>query len=151
MGQRCLNHRGEADSLVYPLVFLWRHYIELRLKELLRGLNYIEEQSREFPIKHRLIPMWKLFRTRAVKIDPNFTTRQEFDNMEVLIKEFDEQDPNSMVFRYPIDKQGNNSHQLRHLDLENFHTVMLGIANFLEGAKALISNYEGVIDKMIID
>lgn len=49
LGQRCLNSRAEADSLVYPLVFLWRHYVELRLKELLRGLNYIDQQSREFP------------------------------------------------------------------------------------------------------
>ncbi|GJM29379.1 MAG: hypothetical protein DHS20C17_20140 [Cyclobacteriaceae bacterium] len=54
--------------------------------------------------------MWKLFRIRALEIDRNFTSKLDFDNMERLINEFDLIDPNSMVFRYSIDKQGNNSH-----------------------------------------
>jgi hypothetical protein len=29
------NRKGSADSLIFPIVFLYRHYVEIRLKSLI--------------------------------------------------------------------------------------------------------------------
>ncbi len=34
------NQKGSADSLIFPIVFLYRHYIEIRLKSLLHDGSY---------------------------------------------------------------------------------------------------------------
>ena len=49
-----ITSRRQRDTLVYPIVFLYRHYIELRLKEIIRaGRKFLDEPG-DFPKHHRV-------------------------------------------------------------------------------------------------
>src|ERR1043165_9459178 len=51
----CASHQ---DTLVYPIVFLYRQHIELRFKEIIReGLSLLDE-GQDFPRTHRLDELW---------------------------------------------------------------------------------------------
>ncbi len=46
------------DLLVFPIAFLWRHHLELALKELVRLVRRLEDDDRTVPTSHPLLPLW---------------------------------------------------------------------------------------------
>ena len=46
------------DSLVFPIVFMYRHYLELRLKQLIRDGNLFLGNPSTFPKHHRIDTLW---------------------------------------------------------------------------------------------
>lgn len=120
-----------ANTLVYPIVFTCRHFLELRLKELISGLNYAKSQEYSFDKHHRLYDLWSTYRklhaSMGVDTSPEDKT---FDAVDKLIKEFATTDPVSFSFRYPVDKEENPTLKIETLDLDNFRTVMDKLFNF---------------------
>lgn len=106
----CAAEVHEADILVYPIVFLYRHYIELQLKDLLQILYKYHNLSCEPPGHHYLVKLWCEFRTLMERIDKSFWGIEHYDHIEARIKEFDLIDKKSDSFRYPLDRKGNLSH-----------------------------------------
>lgn len=95
--------RYEVDSLVYPIMFLYRHHLELQLKSLLRNLCLFHGLERTFPKKkHDLVELWCRVRPLMEEICPQDT--EDNDHIEARIKEFSQIDPVSESFRYPEDK-----------------------------------------------
>src|SRR5665811_1028540 len=121
-----LNDRSLRDYHIYPAVFLIRHYLELRLKELNQGLNYCKKQTREFSKHHDIIILWRDFKKSYSEIgeNPNDST---FQATEELIKEMSLFDPISMAFRYPIDKDGNKIQKLEHINLTNLRETFIKV------------------------
>ena len=56
-------------TLVYPAVFLYRHYIELRLKEIVQGGNWLVGKPPEFPKHHNINDLWRKCRDNLEKVD----------------------------------------------------------------------------------
>lgn len=124
-----------ANLLVYPIVFNCRQHIELALKEIICGLSYYVKHEFEFPNGHDLIKLWQQF----LLIDNNTGRTEEIEvdlkaAVEKLLKEFNDIDPGSYSFRYPVDSTSarNASHSLKIIDLRNFSEVFEKICNFLE-------------------
>ena len=124
-----------ANMLVYPIVFTTRQYLELRLKELICGLNYIINHEYKFKDGHDLIKLWDEF----ISLDKHSERQETMDstaaaNARKIIDEFNLVDQGSYAFRYPVDKSvdRNPSHNMKYLDLNNFQTVMNRLSNFLE-------------------
>ena len=93
--------RMHLDLLVFPIVFLYRQYLELRLKELIEittGLN--SEDRRE----HHLARLWRRVRPALEGAFPE--NSDDFDAAEKMVKDFQEADAGSFTFRYPEDKAG---------------------------------------------
>ena len=57
-----LKNKDYRDYNIYPAVFLIRHYLELRLKELILGINYINNSSKEYPKNHDIQMLWIEFK-----------------------------------------------------------------------------------------
>ncbi|MFC2015221.1 hypothetical protein ACFLUP_04440 [Chloroflexota bacterium] len=104
---------------VFPTIFLFRHYIELRLKEItLYNWEYLEI-SQPFPKGHDLYELWKICKKAMMKtdklVDPQFAESQNYikeiiqayNVIEDDLKRFAEVDPDSQHSRYPVDSQGN--------------------------------------------
>ena len=54
----CVNNRnGTADSLVFPTVFIYRQYLELRLKSLLEDGRRLLNKPHEAEAEHRLFAL----------------------------------------------------------------------------------------------
>lgn len=107
------------NFMVFPTIFLYRHYIELVLKEIiLNNWEYLGI-SHPFPGGHDIYKLWKMCREALQKtdklVDPQFAKSREYikqiiqtyDALEADLNKFAEIDPDSQHFRYPIDSQGN--------------------------------------------
>ena len=52
-----LNSRDQ-DFLIYPIVFLYRQYVELRLKEIIKEGLILLEEGNAFPKHHKIWELW---------------------------------------------------------------------------------------------
>jgi hypothetical protein len=130
-----------ANTLVYPIVFLCRHFIELRMKELISGINYSLLEKYTFPDGHNLDALWNTYKSLIHRAGKSFVPNKKLlSNTEELIKEFNLVDPNSMCFRYPVDKSvdRNPSLTITNLDLENFRLTMEKLFNFFDTQSDII-------------
>jgi len=110
---------GKRDFTVYPIIFLYRHYMELKLKEIILHSWEFLKISRPFPEGHKVYELWNICRNCLIEIDkqvdPGFAQSREYveqitggyDALQADINRFAEIDPDSQHFRYPVDKHGN--------------------------------------------
>lgn len=127
------------DCLVYPIVFLYRHYVELRLKELLQSAEQLLELERNWQSNHKIAELWEVLKKLLQKIAPS-EPACDLQNAERLVIELATRDPDSFEFRYPETKDGRKYlADLERIDLVNFCDAMRKLSGFLEGASGLIS------------
>src|SRR4051812_21456846 len=66
-----VNDRGRnQDTLVYPIVFLYRQYLELALKDLIREGRSLEDIAEPFPRSHRIDELWRVCKSLLQRIAP---------------------------------------------------------------------------------
>lgn len=132
--QHILDTRSGQDYIIYPIVFLYRQFIELRLKELIRQASQLVDKPKDIPMHHSILNLWIDCRKFLEEIWPE-GDKKDLDAVENCIKEFSKIDPSSMSFRYPVNKEGNPSlpQNLSHINIRHLGEVMQGIANLLDG------------------
>ena len=116
----------DEPHLACPIMFLYRHYLELALKEIIDHLqewhdvesDYSKLKLKHEPRAHRkpdhpLMDSWNQMRSLIEQMEdckvPECTIdglNVEFDAVEQRIKEFDRIDRSSFNYRYPVDKKG---------------------------------------------
>jgi hypothetical protein len=129
------QERRFQDTLVYPIAFLYRQYLELRLKELIRSGNILlgTPNNMRKP-DHRIDKYWEQCRKVLEKIWPNEKT-DDLDAIAECIKDFSKVDPTSTGFRYPVNTDGRPSLKgITHINLRNLAEVMNRIASPLDAA-----------------
>lgn len=136
------NRNGTVDSLVFPIVFLYRQYLELRLKSLLEDGRRLLDKPHEAKAEHRLSTLWQPTLEILLEVWPE-GNREHLKIVGKRIAEFEKADLQSTSFRYPKDLTGNKSMKLEipRLNLRNLSEVIGAMAIILEGASAGISEY----------
>lgn len=97
----------DLDFLIYPYCFSIRHYIELKLKEIIVEGNKTKKVSNKINIKntHSLLQLLKNSEKILSQIyGPRFTGVS--NNIEDFIRELHDLDASSQSFRYPVNKEG---------------------------------------------
>jgi hypothetical protein len=114
------DYSAYGESQCYPIIFLYRHYLELRLKELLIAYGHLLLESTQVR-GHRLAPLWQKVREMADKAQSESDPEIDADlaMLGEIIEEFDKVDTKSEVFRYPVCKDNETT------TLPLFHTVDL--------------------------
>jgi len=138
------------DLHLYPAVFLIRHYIELRLKELIQGLNFLLKDTQDFPTHHKLMNLYGDFKAAYVKIGED-TTGEDFQALDELIKEMSHFDSTSMAFRYPVDKAGEKTQKLEYVNLSNLKETFIRVCFIFDGVAALIADQVEIKEDFIRD
>ena len=113
-------------------MFLWRHAIELQLKNIVdRGQIVLEEEA-AYPKHHGLKEVWKM----AIKVIEKL---QEEDNGEIanvtrVIDELCALDPDSAGFRYHQTKKGQPTLDTapEHLHLGSINDALAGVSSYLD-------------------
>ena len=126
------ENRIPLDYLVFPVVFLYRHYIELRLKEIILLGRKLDGSRAGPPKHHRIDELWKL--ARAI-VESDSAEKEDLSIVEACIGEFAHIDPSSESFRYPRDKAGKtsiSSEQL-HINVRHLQETAARLASFLDG------------------
>lgn len=129
-----LTARGEAllDLAILPIVYLYRQYVELTIKDIIDSARRIEGDGERYPKHHNLKNLWKEAK-RLIRKHYREDTPKELDYVDPCVDEFDEHDPESFSFRYPTDKKGNrNLRGLKHINLRNLHDTMERLSSFLD-------------------
>jgi hypothetical protein len=143
---RVIETRQGMDSFVYPAAFLYRHYLELRLKELIMNARYVLNMgplaSAERDV-HWLRKLWRECRNLLQTVWPE-GSQQVLDAAETCILEFDRLDANSECFRYPEHKKSGTPTLagLQVVSLQNLREVMGRLATLLESASCGIAAYK---------
>lgn len=132
LAHKVVESSRDQDILVYPIVFLYRQYIELQLKRIIRESKILLYQGNDFPQHHRIRDLWNdakgLMRNIIKKVDSSakdYITKKDVDLIDKIISDFVEVDPDSFSFRYPKDKDGNNNLDgVTHINIRNLHDQM---------------------------
>lgn len=146
------NRKGSADSLIFPIVFLYRHYVEIRIKSLLHDGSRLLDREHKQKSEHQLSKLWPKVRSILDELWPNDEVG-DFKAMDSLIAQFEEVDPRSTTFRYPKDFEGNNSLKLDvpRVNLRNLAEVVGTMSIILEGSADAIAEYQGYKNDMQSD
>lgn len=128
------------DYNIYPATFLVRHYLELRLKEFIQSINFLNNVGTEFPKHHRLNDLWDSFIN-----DYNVLKESENDETFVviydLINEISHIDPNSQVSRFSEDKNGNSLQKFQFVNLKNLKNSFIKINDTFDGISMQLESF----------
>lgn len=138
------NRRTSLDSAIYPLVYLYRHGLELQLKLLLPIAGRVAQAKVTSDLlRHELMPMWRELRRLLRVIDPAMD-ETELMAMESFIKELHEVDPGSFAFRYSTNKKGDVSLPgLQHINVEHLAEVLDSVFMMLGGIHDWLGEMDG--------
>lgn len=136
---------SKLDTFVFPAIFLYRHYIELTLKDLIITLADLNREEKIQMLKkysHNLDVLWKDF----VKVSLDITGEANdvaLNTVGKYVQEFHCIDKGSVSFRYPFTKElelifGNEKRiNLRHLKerMEEIEMFFVGAGNYMYDLK----------------
>jgi hypothetical protein len=123
--------------LVYPIVYCYRHYLEIALKGLI--ISHGPAVNVALVAKdHNLFGLWRKFRTIVEahgQGDATDGNDKPLDAVEANIKEFNKLDPAAMTFRYHATTKDKQFTGVPHsVDLAELKRVMDNIWMLLEAA-----------------
>lgn len=116
-----LEKSERQDVLVYPICFLYRHYIELSLKEIISSGQCLLGGDTGFPQHHKISNLYGEAKKIIKKVFSSLSYHPDLSFIDHVISEYAQIDPQSISFRYPRDKDGKNMLEgiihinLRHL------------------------------------
>jgi len=128
------------NTLVYPMIFNYRQFLELRLKELSFIGNKYLGLDRDFKEVHFLKELWNEYKNNILsELEPDLDPVL-LENAERLIDEFETEDPKSMNYRFPHQKLAKGaspstrkeSLSRQTLDLKNFKATIDKLIHFLD-------------------
>jgi hypothetical protein len=130
--------RPTNDIYIFPVLYLYRHGIEINLKSLIQvgiNLKFFERDAVQAALDdHNLAKLWnhakKLLLHRWSESNP-----APLKATESVINGLHQSDPNGQVFRYAFDKAGKRHRYDRlpdHISVTTLKKTMDGVFNFLE-------------------
>jgi hypothetical protein len=142
--ERCLADPQHGHELIYPIVFNYRHALELEIKWVLdRYGRYAAIQ--EFERNHNLAQLWKVCRQVIEEIGGP-SDDGALETVERIVLELHALDPSSFAFRYSTDKNGRPIPLNLSVDLENIRDVMEGVENFFQGVDGQLDHNSSAVD-----
>jgi hypothetical protein len=129
------------DYLIYPIVFLYRHAIELSLKHLIIvGSKLLDEEPGKIG-DHPLIPLWQKSRPLIERVWPE-GPKEDLEAIEAVLEQFEARDRRSTAFRYPVDKSGQPSQMKNEqISIRNFSEVSTRVLALLESCQSGLDSY----------
>lgn len=142
------------DTFVYPICFMYRQYVELKLKSIfLRYSDETKEEKVKFiqNVQHNLEKIWKRVK-RVLEENSNDEEKKDIEIAEGYILQYHVFDKDSFSFRYPINKRLDVLHEKwEYLDIKNLKIRMNEIYNFLETADTVLrERKKSYIDSLLL-
>lgn len=139
----------ERDAMVFPVIFLYRHYLELEIKDLIYRIESCSGNAPSEITHHSLLDIWNKLDSKYSSLssfipdDYNFCSTADRNGIIDIIKEFNELDGKSFAFRYPRDRKGDKSiKNISHISLNNFKTEISKVINVIDNINESICHYE---------
>lgn len=123
---------GERDSLVLPILFLFRHYLELRFKDMIVYGQVLSGQPAQWPHGHDLESLW----TKVLELCNALygsSVSADFVKVGECVNDLVQLDPNSTSFRYPRDSHGRPIFKHLVIGLKALNATVASIGDSLDG------------------
>lgn len=137
---RVIESGEDQDTLVYPIVFLYRQYGELRLKQLARDACDLLGEPFVLRRTHRLDELWDTAFALIQRVEGGETGPGVLEAGAIL-KEFSQVDPTAQAFRYPEDRSGRIS-EIRYINLRRLRDEFAKVTLVLDGVVDAFSYYQ---------
>jgi hypothetical protein len=152
---------GRETFLFYPIVFLYRHHVELMLKKLIlafddagvRRITQAEQLSKpalksleQGKKAHSLQWLWDWLRPLVQALGNNVVSTEEVVGINSYIRQLNGVDPDSVKFRYTAGiqeakaKLGKVQKLGAEVDIRAFAEAMERLANFLDGLDSYVDS-----------
>lgn len=142
---------ASQDYLVYPIVYLYRHHIEMVLKDIFRlSVDLLEEptsaaQSKKL-ITHDLAKLWCMIQPKLAPIcdltGEASLPLEDMNGIAAYMSQLNAHDPSGESFRYARlrDKTRSLSADLVHINIRSFAIHMNKLADYLDGIEGWLSS-----------
>ena len=122
------------DFLVYPILYNYRHYIELSLKVVISDARNLFGIAEQLPRTHDLLVLWDVAQPLLEEVNPE--SADLYGNVRASIERFNQLDPTAEGFRYPVTSKGAPTLPgLRNLDLGQVRDVVRRLEAFFSVAQ----------------
>jgi hypothetical protein len=139
-----VDRARDQDYLVYPVIFLYRHHIELALKNIImqalyllgRKLSSTEKTHLE---QHRLDLLWADLKPILKGLCETARWKpldsEDVEGIDNHIRQLSELDPDSYRFRYTHSKKGDPSlpPEVKQINLRHFAELIEHLVDYLGG------------------
>lgn len=130
------------------MVFAFRQFLEVRLKELIYAGKRELFNEPNFKTTHNLETLFQSYLEEVLlKIYPDFD-KDMISIVNGLIHEFNFIDPKSMSFRYPVDTNLLPNFSMQNFDIDNFKVVMDRLSNFFDWQLEIVQELENYNSEM---
>jgi len=138
---------NEKDSLVFPIVFLYRQHIELTLKDIIGTIDrkLSETEKRKALERHKLLNLWDLAITQYETFISNrnisLVFTEKIKKERDIVKQFNQTDEDSFSFRFATDKKGKNLLEgIDYISIKNFREQIALVLSYLDKMNETISH-----------
>jgi hypothetical protein len=128
----CVNE-DDRDILLFPIAFLYRHHLELALKDLIQTAHLVASGQRNTLKVHPLAQLWRELKKVSGKLN-ELPSKNDLDAVEAYIKQLELVDEQGQAFRYATSTKG-KSHlsEFKVVDIRLFAEAMERLAGYLSG------------------
>jgi len=150
---------GDENVLIYPIVFLYRHHIELALKRILLrcpemlGRQLTPDEEKHLA-DHRLDNLWSDLKPLIGPIYDAMLWREpeaaDLEGINSYIRQLSDADPQSYSFRYSRKKKRNEASlpkTLTHINIRHFAEMMERLISYIDDIDTATSLYEEYCDE----
>ena len=161
LAQHICDTGSEQDFLVYPMVYLYRHHIELVLKSIVEcasGLldRPLTDDDHKILGRHGLLELWQaarpLLNPVCARANNSPFPEGELEGIDSYIRQIHEHDPNGQNFRYATVKAGGKGRPrtkkpslrpgLKLVNVRVFAISMVKLLSYLEGIESWFGDLE---------
>ena len=134
----------KIDSQIYPVLFNFRHFIELILKDTIRYYKLFHREINTYQIgfekEHSLLTLWKTLLPYLIQNTTSIPC-EVLNAIENIIEEVESLDRNSFSFRYPFNTADNRN---KKEIVYSMPSMTINLTNLSTTIKEAISALEGL-------
>ena len=142
--EACEEDSHERHFLIYPILFNYRHGIELAMKWVIARYGRYSTAEIGDIEHHDLWQLWKLCKQIIIEVG---SEDESIAVVEQVIKDFHDLDKSALAFRYSRNKMGALiALPDGMIDLQNIRDVMEGVSHFFDGVDGELDHNAGAVD-----
>ena len=126
----------DQDFLVYPVLFLYRHHLELLIKQIIGLALALAEDPDKHQYKkddHNLNNLWPLAQKLILEVDDSYRS-SDFRLIKAVVKELHNADMRATDFRYARRNDGTRSLEgIHYVNTRRFGEKMGAASDLLDG------------------
>jgi hypothetical protein len=173
LAEQACDSGKDQDYLVYPIVYLYRHHVELLLKVIIEvavallGRELLERELKAIG-RHDLVDLWNTARPLLNPVcdlarNPPFPP-DDIEGIDSYIQQIHEHDPDGQRFRYatskiknagprrlPLARAPSLSPELKVINIRVFAVAMEQLADYLDGVESWFGHLLDRQDEMARD